>query len=76
MALLDICDKISNSLDNRENCIGIYIDLSKAFDTIDHAILLDKLEYYGIHGNMITYGMRIQNITNILLLKNDQFLYN
>jgi len=55
MALLDICDKISNSLHNRENCIGIFIDLSKAFDTIDHAILFDKLEYYGIRWNMITW---------------------
>jgi len=50
MALIGICEQIANSLDNREFFAGEFIDLSKAFDTIDHTILLKKLEHYGIRG--------------------------
>ena len=47
-------DKIKNCLSNGDHVLGIFIDLSKAFDTIDHAILIDKLEHYGIRGRALT----------------------
>jgi len=55
-AMLDIVDYISVAFDGRdpEMARAIYCDLSKAFDSISHEVLLDKLEYYGIRGIPLT----------------------
>ena len=50
MALLELMNEISNELDNKNHSFGILVDLSTAFDTIYHALLCQKLEYYGICG--------------------------
>ncbi len=55
MALLDLTDKILTALDNNEYAIGIFLDLSKAFDTVNHNILLSKLHRYGFHGNVLQW---------------------
>lgn len=50
MAIVDATEEISKALDNKRYAIGIFIDLQKAFDTINHEILLKKLERYGLRG--------------------------
>ena len=49
-ALMELIEEISSSLDNKKATIGVFIDLKKAFDTIDHTLLIRKLDHYGIHG--------------------------
>ncbi len=50
LALTEIVDNILKYLENGKYVAGIYLDLSKAFDTVDHNILLSKLNHYGIRG--------------------------
>ena len=48
LAYLEITDKIIEGMDQGKIPLSIFLDLSKAFDTLDHQILLSKLKYYGL----------------------------
>ena len=48
MALVILIENLVNALDNGKCAEGIFLDFQKAFDTVDHSILLDKLHCYGI----------------------------
>ena len=47
-ALMDLVEEITSSIDAKKISIGVFIDLKKDFDTVNHNMLIDKLQYYGI----------------------------
>ena len=47
---MEITEKIKESIDKGKYGCGIFIDLRKAFDTVNHSILVNKLEHYGVRG--------------------------
>ena len=54
-AIFLLLDRIITSLDHRKCVGGIFCDLSKAFDCVNHEILLSKLQYYGVRGNCLSW---------------------
>ena len=58
-AVVQLADQIIESFENNKYTLGVFIDLSKAFDSVDHSFLLKKLEIYGIternHGWVKSY---------------------
>ena len=48
-------NQISKALDNGECVIGIFLDFSKVFDTVNLIILIDKLYHYDIRGNALEW---------------------
>lgn len=77
MAIINMIDRVSDELDKKNECVGIFIDLSKAFDTLDHNILLRKLALYGVRGIAIEWFssylsnrhqfVEIDNVKSVLL---------
>ena len=49
-AAAELVEQISSAIDSQSCCAGVFIDLKKAFDTVDHELLVEKLNVYGIRG--------------------------
>ena len=49
-ATMELKEDISNATVNKKHVIGVLIDLEKAFDTVDHEILIKKVNFYGVLG--------------------------
>ena len=67
-ALINLTESIRESLDEGSFGCGIFIELQKAFDTVDHKILLHKLEYYGNEAYVMTGSSLTCQILNNLSL--------
>ena len=50
MAISFITSVINEAFDKKLRVTGVFLDLAKAFDTVDHRILLRKCEFYGLRG--------------------------
>ena len=49
-AILSIIDKVQQAIDQGDLSYGIFLDFSKVFHSVDQAILIEKLDFYGISG--------------------------
>ena len=71
-ALLDVTEYIYSALDEGNYVIGAYIGLKKAFDSVSHEILIQKLQYYGIRGTALSwftsYYINISNMSQLVAL--------
>ena len=68
-ALNSAIAQVVNGLSNNETVFGVYLDFSKAFDTVQHDILLEKLNHYGIRGIML-------NLIKSYLSNRKQLVFN
>ena len=49
-AALELTESISNYIDSKQHCAGVFIDLKKAFDTVNHKLLVENLSFYWVRG--------------------------
>ena len=63
LAVNEICSHIKNTFENKESAFCIFLDFAKAFDTVNHKILIEKLNYYGIRGTPLKWFTSYLNIS-------------
>jgi hypothetical protein len=74
-AITEFTSKLLESFDNKLNTIGVFLDLSKAFDTINHTTLLSKLRHYGVRGQALEwFRSYLSNRKQFVMYKNTSSL--
>lgn len=68
LAALGLVDRVLQDMDRDETPFNIYLDPSKAFDTMNHSTLMEKLKYYGInHKKLSLFESYLTNCKMIFL---------
>jgi len=71
LALIDVINMVKREIGNKNNVMGLFMDLSKAFDMVSHEILLDKLFYYGLHDRTLNwFSTYLSNRTQFTVVNN------
>ena len=68
LALVEFMNHVITEFEKKKIVFGLFLDLSKAFDTLEHSILIKKMAYYGIRGN-------VSNWFNSYLTNRQQYVY-
>ena len=72
-AVIALVDKVSQALDKGKIVVGVFLDLKKAFDTVDHDILLRKLFAHGIRDNLLKwFKSYLTNRTQYVYINDNQ----
>ena len=72
-AIVQLVDQILESFEYNRYTLGVFIDLSKAFDTVDHSVLLKKLELYGITDrNHLWFKNNLSNRKQFIQINNKE----